>query len=81
MIAFVTPTALQCLPVRYAWERWDGEHHGRCINLNADAWASAAINIVLDLIVIVLPLRELKNLAMSRRRKLGVIVMFLGGGL
>jgi hypothetical protein len=81
IIAFVTPTALQCIPVRYAWERWDGEHHGKCINLNADAWASAAFNIVLDLVVICLPLRELKNLAMSRRRKFGVMLMFLGGGL
>lgn len=80
IIAFVTPTALQCIPVRYAWERWDGEHHGQCINLNADAWASAAVNIVLDLIVISLPMRELKNLAMSRRRKFGVMLMFLGGG-
>ncbi|KAF1929736.1 uncharacterized protein M421DRAFT_128424 [Didymella exigua CBS 183.55] len=79
IIAFVTATALQCIPIRFAWERWDGEHHGKCIDLNADAWCSAAFNIVLDLIVIVLPMREIKNLAMSRRRKFGVMLMFLGG--
>jgi hypothetical protein len=81
MIAFVTATALQCIPIRIAWEKWDGEHHGRCINLNADGWCSAAVNIILDLIVIVIPIRELSTLAMSRRRKFGVMLMFLGGGL
>jgi hypothetical protein len=81
MIAFVTATALQCIPIRIAWDHWDGEHNGRCINLNADAWCSAAVNIILDLIVIFLPIRELSKLAMSRRRKFGIMLMFLGGGL
>jgi hypothetical protein len=80
-IAFVTATALQCIPIRIAWEHWDGEHHGRCINLNADAWVSAAVNILLDLVVIVLPMRELSKLAMNLRRKFGIMLMFLGGGL
>lgn len=79
IIAFVVATALQCVPIRIAWEHWDGEHHGRCINLNIDAWCSAAFNIVLDLIVIALPMGELRKLAMSRRRKAGVMLMFLGG--
>ncbi|KAF9698966.1 hypothetical protein EKO04_002858 [Ascochyta lentis] len=79
IITFVTATALQCIPIRIAWEHWDGEHHGKCIDLNSDAWCSAAVNIVLDLIVILLPMRELKKLAMSRRRKFGVMLMFLGG--
>jgi hypothetical protein len=81
IIGFVIATALQCLPVHLAWDHWDGEHHGHCINLNALAWASAGVNIILDIIVIIIPMRELKNLAMSRRRKFGVMLMFLGGGL
>jgi hypothetical protein len=79
LVVFVTATALQCIPISLAWTRWDGEHHGRCIDLNADAWTSAAFNILLDLVVIALPMRELKNLAMSHRRKFGVMLMFLGG--
>ena len=39
-----------------AWHHWDGEHPGRCNNVNAQSWASAAINIVLDVIVVVLPM-------------------------
>lgn len=81
IVAFVTATALQCIPVRNAWERWDGEHHGHCMNLNAFAWASAGLNMILDLIIIILPIRQVSKLAMSRRRRFGVMVMFLGGGL
>lgn len=80
IIAFVTATGLQCLPIHIAWEHWDGEHHGTCINLNADAWASAGVNIVLDLVVIILPIREVSKLSMSRRRRFGVMIMFLLGG-
>jgi|SRR5690242_11620924 len=81
IVSFLTATALQCIPISIAWKKWDGEHRGQCINLNADAWSAAAINIVLDLVVIVLPLNELKKLVMSRRHKFGVMVMFLGGFL
>jgi hypothetical protein len=81
IIGFVVATALQCLPIHIAWDHWDGEHHGKCLNLNALAWASAGVNIILDLVVIILPMRELKNLVISRRRKFGVMLMFLGGGL
>jgi hypothetical protein len=80
-VVFVTVTALQCIPVSMAWKKWDGEHHGKCLDLNADGWASASLNIILDLIVIVLPMKQLTALNMGWQRKLGVIVMFLGGGL
>ncbi|KAL2027461.1 hypothetical protein VTO58DRAFT_111552 [Aureobasidium pullulans] len=80
MVVFIVATALQCIPVSMAWQKWDGEHQGKCLNLNAEGWASAIINIILDLIVIILPMRQLKDLAMSWRRKLGVMIMFLGGG-
>ncbi|KEQ69489.1 hypothetical protein M436DRAFT_55857, partial [Aureobasidium namibiae CBS 147.97] len=79
-IVFVTVTALQCIPVSMAWKKWDGEHKGKCLDLNADGWASASLNIILDLIVIALPMKQLTVLNMSWQRKLGVIVMFLGGG-
>jgi hypothetical protein len=81
IVVFVVVTALQCIPVRISWEKWDGEHEGKCISLNAIGWTSAAVNIILDLIVMVLPVRELKNLKISRWRKAGVMLMFAGGFL
>lgn len=81
IVTFIPLTIFQCLPIHQAWERWDGEHSGKCINLNVEGWISAALNIIFDLVVICLPLRELSKLAMSRRRKAGIMLMFLGGGL
>jgi hypothetical protein len=81
IVIFVIVTALQCIPVHIAWEKWDGEHRGQCMSLNALGWTSASINILLDLIVMVLPVKELKNLRISRRRKFGVMLMFAGGFL
>lgn len=81
ILGFVPATIFQCLPVSNAWKRWDGEHPGKCIDLHAEAWTAAALNIVLDLIVIFIPLRELSQLKMSPRRKAGILVMFMGGGL
>ena len=79
IIAFVTATALQCIPVRISWEHWDGEHHGQCLSLSAVGWSSAAFNIILDLVVMILPIKEVKNLSISRWRKFGVMLMFFGG--
>lgn len=82
LVAFIPAFIFQCLPVHISWERWDGQHHGKCeVNLNAAGWASTAFNILLDLIVICLPLRELSRLKMGRRKKAGIMIMFLGGGL
>lgn len=81
ILAFLPAAIFQCVPIRLAWERWDGTHNGTCLNLNSLAWSAAAINIVLDIAVICLPLRRLTHLKMSRLRKAGILFMFLGGGL
>ena len=81
ILGTVIALVFQCSPISLAWDRWDGEHPGKCFNLNLLGWMSAALNIVGDLIVICLPLHELSKLAMSRRKKAGVMLMFLGGGL
>lgn len=81
ILTFIPLTIAQCLPLDLAWNRWDGQHGGKCINLNLEGWLSAALNIIFDIVVICLPLRELSKLAMSRRKKAGIMLMFLGGGL
>ena len=42
-VAFVIAAVFQCHPISYYWTTWDGEHTGRCININAAVWASAAL--------------------------------------
>ncbi|KAK9636714.1 hypothetical protein HCH54_010000 [Aspergillus fumigatus] len=76
LIAFVLISVFQCRPIKGAWLHWDGEGHYSCNNINAQGWSAAAINMVLDLIVMALPLRELYRLNLSLRKKLFVMSMF-----
>ena len=71
--------AFQCNPIRGAWLTWDGTFHAKCISINLLGWSAAAINIVLDLSVIILPLPELFRLSMSLRKKVQIIMMFAVG--
>ncbi|KAI0388082.1 hypothetical protein F5Y04DRAFT_286980 [Hypomontagnella monticulosa] len=69
----------QCDPIPGAWKFWDGEFEAKCISINVLAWSAAAINIALDVAVIVLPLPELFKLSLSLRKRLQIIAMFAVG--
>ncbi|KAF1959237.1 hypothetical protein CC80DRAFT_585579 [Byssothecium circinans] len=69
----------QCSPIRYNWLRWDGEHEGECLNINALAWSNAAISIALDIWMLALPLWQVFQLKMSQKKKISVALMFLVG--
>ena len=79
LIAFVLVSVFQCHPIDGAWLRWDGEHPAKCQNINAQGWAAAAINMFLDIVTMVLPLRELSKLSISLRKKMQLMVMFTLG--
>jgi hypothetical protein len=40
----------------FAWENWHGETNAECNDINTQGWTSAAINIVLDFVMLGLPL-------------------------
>lgn len=80
-IIFILLSIFQCIPVQAAWTRWDGTIQARCINANAIGWASAALNIAFDILILVLPLPALAKLAMSWERKVHVFLMFSLGSL
>ncbi|KAI1460372.1 hypothetical protein F4805DRAFT_391404 [Annulohypoxylon moriforme] len=69
----------QCNPISGAWTFWDGETESTCISINILGWSAAAINIALDLAVIVLPLPALFGLSLSLRKRLQIIAMFAVG--
>ncbi|KAI1764254.1 hypothetical protein GGR53DRAFT_494441 [Hypoxylon sp. FL1150] len=69
----------QCNPLSGAWRTWDGEFEAQCISVNVLGWSAAAINIALDLAVIVLPLPELYSLSLSLRKRLQIMAMFAVG--
>ncbi|KAK7535354.1 uncharacterized protein J3D65DRAFT_592362 [Phyllosticta citribraziliensis] len=78
-IVFGIVTALQCSPVSYAWTQWDGLHEGKCNDIHIQGYVAAAVNILLDAIVMVLPLKHLAGLNMGIKKKLMVMAMFSVG--
>ncbi|OQE13125.1 hypothetical protein PENFLA_c054G04151 [Penicillium flavigenum] len=75
-IAFVLISVFQCRPLPGAWHRWYEEENYKCNHINAQGWAAAVLNMVLDIIVMVLPLRQLYGLNLSLKRKSYVMCMF-----
>lgn len=78
-IGVVLPTILQCSPVSYVWTSWTGETKGHCSNVFVLVWASTALNIILDIIVILLPIPHLLKLSLTRKKKIQIVAMFCVG--
>ncbi|KLJ12295.1 hypothetical protein EMPG_12638 [Blastomyces silverae] len=78
-IVFIIVSVFQCSPIKLAWLRWDESTPGHCNNINLQGWTSAAFNIVLDLITLILPLRELSKMDLWRRKKIHICIMFSVG--
>ncbi len=80
-IAFIVAAVFQCDPISFFWTKWDGEHQGRCMSINAIAWSNAAISIALDVWMLAIPISQLKQLRLSWRKKAGASIMFCTGAL
>ncbi|TFB03379.1 hypothetical protein CCMA1212_004915 [Trichoderma ghanense] len=81
-LSFVVGSLLQCAPLSFTWEQFGDSTNappGHCINVNAFAWANAAMNVGVDIWLIGIPLYQLYKLDTQWRRKLSAAVMFLTG--
>jgi hypothetical protein len=80
-ISFFFALTFQCTPVSYAWLRWDGEHEGTCINVYVGGFAHAALNMVFDIAILIMPLPLIYRLQRhySWRQKSHIFVMFSFG--
>jgi hypothetical protein len=78
-IAFTLVTIFQCRPVSYTWDK--NIKGGKCINFNGGAWANGAINILQDILIVALPIQEVRKLQLERKKKIGLYIMFGLGGL
>lgn len=81
LITYVLISVFQCKPIAGAWKAWDKEFPAKCNNINMQGWTAAAFNIILDIATLVLPLRELQKLSMSRKKKVQIMLMFSVGFL
>ncbi|KAG4428570.1 hypothetical protein IFR05_015945 [Cadophora sp. M221] len=76
-LLFMLLALLQCIPISlnyYGWQTNGGRD--KCLNLNAESYASAAINITQDVVILLLPIPSLLRLRVSRKKKLHVLFMF-----
>jgi len=75
-LLFILIGLFQCAPIRFYWKRWDNEHKGKCMDINALGWANAGISIALDIWMLALPMTQLVNLNLHWKKKLSVAAMF-----
>lgn len=69
---------LTCYPVAFFW---DPSVHGSCLDFKAVWLFNAAMHIVTDLTVLVLPMHPLKQLHLPKGQKIGLMIMLSMGGL
>lgn len=67
-----------CVPVRAFWDK---EQPARCIDQFAMWFTNAAINILTDFAIIILPMPVIQNLNLAKRQKQLLIGIFAIGGL
>lgn len=78
-LVFILTGIFQCRPISYYWNSWDGEHEGKCVDINALAWANAGISILLDAWMLGLPMSQVIYLNLHWKKKVGVALMFIVG--
>ncbi|PSR87248.1 hypothetical protein BD289DRAFT_241435 [Coniella lustricola] len=79
VLAFLGADVGQCHPLDYFWHSWDGEHKGKCIDINAMSYAHSALNIALDVWMLILPATQVWKLNMSVKWKLQSSAVFALG--
>jgi len=67
-----------CVPVRAFWTL---NVHAKCINQKAMWFTNAAINIITDFAIILLPMPVVRSLQMGKRQKQVLLLIFGIGGL
>ncbi|PVH68951.1 hypothetical protein DL98DRAFT_396070, partial [Cadophora sp. DSE1049] len=71
-------TIFSCHPINYFWDR--DIKGGTCLDVNALAYANSAMSMAQDVIITLLPLREVLKLNMSQQKKVATSLMFALGG-
>ncbi|KAJ4288928.1 hypothetical protein N0V90_011269 [Kalmusia sp. IMI 367209] len=71
-------TVFNCRPVNAFWDR---DLKGKCIDINALAYANSGSAITQDIVLLIFPLTCIRQLKMERHRKVAVGLMFAIGTL
>jgi hypothetical protein len=73
----VFSSIFMCVPVRAFWSH----EKATCLNQFAVWFTNAAINILTDFAIILLPIPVIQKLNLGKRQKIGLISIFAVGGL
>ncbi|GBF64615.1 hypothetical protein TMEN_7331 [Trichophyton mentagrophytes] len=79
-ITWILVDTFHCIPVHLAWTSWKMDETGTCINFMTSTYVNGFVNIAVDTVMVTMPIYEVVKLKLSRRKKVGVAVMF-GMGL
>jgi hypothetical protein len=74
----VLSSILNCIPVNAFW---DASVQGSCIPRSFLWFFNAAINIVTDLVILIMPIPVLSHLQISWKRRFGLMLLFAVGSL
>jgi hypothetical protein len=75
-VAYTTVVVLSCIPIS---TDWDQSVHGTCININLRVLATAAVNVGIDLLVVLLPMPVVRRLRLPAPQRLMVGAIFVLG--
>jgi hypothetical protein len=78
-ISFLFAVAFQCVPVPSFWDPFIVKKH--CINLSVLIYMGGALSIFEDIVIMLLPIYELKGLNLGLRKKVALAFMFALGSL
>ncbi|KAJ6154476.1 hypothetical protein N7485_012845 [Penicillium canescens] len=78
-IASVLVTILQCIPIKASWDKEIVDK--KCVDKNSWWYAFAAINTVTDFLIVILPIRPILNLKLSKHDRIGLLCVFGIGAL
>lgn len=77
-IASIVATVVQCNPLPAAWNH---SASSKCINVKISWYFNGGADMLGDFLILLLPMRAIKNLHLPTRQKLGLIGIFALGGL
>jgi hypothetical protein len=81
-MAFDLTMIFACKPISAVWTSWAGEDHiDYCINQNKFYYCAAAVNITLDIAILIIPIPELLKLKLSVKKKLFLLAIFSVGSM
>ena len=77
-VAFLPVFLTNCVPVDYAWNPTPG---GYCKDVTTEELTSVSLNLVIDICIVIFPMKPLWSLQMATRAKVGITFMFCLGFL